>query len=62
MHSELDLEQLRNEVWDEIYRAGPRSVAQLANSRDLEEAVVQSVVGHDWFVIQVDGMVCIAEN
>lgn len=51
MPSEMDVEQLRTEIWDEIYKSGPRSVSALAENRQIPEQSVLVAVEHDWFEV-----------
>ncbi|MCA9128514.1 MAG: hypothetical protein KDB22_15610 [Planctomycetales bacterium] len=59
MQSEIDDEQIRTEIWDEIYKSGPQSIAILAEVKQLDEQVILSVVQHDWFDLD-DQIVSIA--
>ncbi len=53
------MEHLRIEIWDHIYRSGPQSREQLAESLRLDPATVAAVVEHEWFEI-LDSKVQIA--
>ena len=46
------MEQLRVEIWDLIYKSGPKSREQVAESLGIEPTMVTSVVEHEWFEIQ----------
>ena len=47
--SDDDQEQLRTNVWDRIYVAGPQSIEQLAEFLQLDADTVQNLVQHPWF-------------
>lgn len=53
------MEHLRVEVWDLIYKSGPQSREQLAESLKIELETVATVVEHEWFEI-LDAKVQIA--
>ena len=55
------MEQLRVEIWDLIYKSGPLSREQLAESLKIEVETVASVVEHEWFEI-LDAKVQIATS
>ena len=48
----INMDHLRVEIWDLIYRSGPQSREQLAESLSIDIATVASVVEHDWFEIE----------
>ena len=53
------MEHLRVEIWDLIYKSGPLTREQLAESLKIELETVASVVEHEWFEI-LDAKVQIA--
>lgn len=52
MHSESDVEQLRTDIWDDIYSKGPLGLADIADQRHLSPELLKQVVDHAWFVIE----------
>ena len=61
MQTESETEQLRADLWDDIYKDGPQSVASLAASRQLTHQTVIGLVYHAWFVI-INDVVSIAKE
>gem|GEM_PF-3043313 len=53
------MEHLRAEIWDLIYKSGPKSREQIAESVGTDLATVTNVVEHEWFEI-LDSKVQIA--
>ena len=53
------MEHLRVEIWDLVYKSGPQSREQIAESLQIELETVTSVVEHEWFEV-VDSKVQIA--
>lgn len=54
MQMESETEQLRADLWDDIYKDGPQLVATLAANRQLTSQTVIGLVDHAWFVIEND--------
>ena len=44
-------EQLRADIWDHIFAAGPQSVQQLAEQMQLSQQQVVGLVDHAWFSV-----------
>ena len=55
------MEQLRTEIWDLVYRSGPQTVHQIAETLRLNPVMVNIVVDHEWFLRQGETVV-IATN
>lgn len=49
--AQIDMEHLRVEIWDLIYRSGPQSREQIAESLSINLETVATVVQHEWFDI-----------
>ncbi len=54
-------EQLRANIWDHIYAAGPQSVEQLADQMQLSQQQVVGLVDHAWFAVH-DELIAIATD
>ena len=44
-----DNEQLRTDIWDQIYRGGPQSVEQIAEDMQIDAGLVSTLTDHEWF-------------
>lgn len=50
-----EMEALRNQIWDFVYRAGnPQTVATIVDDLSLSDATVRQAVHHAWFVCEGD--------
>ena len=54
-------EQMRTEIWDEIYKSGPQSIDRLAQQFDMTAEMLASLVDHVWFTTD-ESLVTIATN
>ena len=55
------MDHLRVEIWDLIYKSGPKSQEQIAESLGIDLTTVGNVVEHEWFEI-VDFKIRIASG
>ncbi len=55
------MDQIRIDVWDLVFRSGPQSISQIAETLPLEPREVEAAVDHAWFTLQND-IVSIAET
>ena len=54
------MDELRNQVWDYLFRLGePQQIAVIAEQMDETPSTIQQVVDNPWFEVQ-DGWVAIA--
>ena len=53
------MDHMRIEIWDHIYRSGPQSREQIADSLRMDVSTVAAMVEHAWFEI-LDAKVQIA--
>lgn len=51
MGLQIDMEHLRIEIWDLIYKSGPLSRERIAESLKIELETAATVVEHEWFEI-----------
>ena len=49
-------DQMRETVWDRIYREGEQSVAELSQQLGISLVEMQTVLNHDWFVVDGDSV------
>jgi len=42
-------EQLREQIWDRIFRGGPKQLGQLADDLDIPTEEVERLTDHEWF-------------
>lgn len=54
-------EQLRADIWDLLFSAGPQSVQQLSDRMHLSQQQVVGLIDHAWFSIH-DELIGIATN
>ena len=56
----MGIDELRNEIWDLIYRSGnAMSIADIAQQLNCDQDQVRSAVEHEWFQVS-DDMVTVA--
>ena len=53
------MEQIRIQIWDQIYRSGPQSTDQIASELNIDVTTVAMAVEHEWFE-RLDSIVQIA--
>jgi len=53
------MDQLRDTVWDHLFRSGPQTVEQIAGSLLVDASIVIAVTEHEWFEV-LDSKVQIA--
>ena len=50
-----DVEELRVEIWDLIFRSNePKSISEIAERFEQETDVVAEAVSHEWFILTND--------
>jgi hypothetical protein len=55
------MDELRVEIWDLLYRAEePKSIGDITECIDQDEATVRAAVEHEWFTI-MDDLVSISQ-
>jgi len=48
------MEQLRTEIWDLVYQAGPQTKLQISEKLRLNQETVNVIVDHEWFTLRED--------
>ena len=56
-----NMEHLRTEIWDFVYKSGPQTILQIAERLRLNQEMVSIAVDHEWF-LRRDETVAIATN
>jgi hypothetical protein len=46
------MDDIRTEIWDFVYQAGPQSIIQIAEKLQLNHEMVNIAVNHEWFLRQ----------
>lgn len=49
-----EMDQTRTEIWDLLYRTGPKTVEQIAEQIHLDASTIAAVVSHEWFDVHND--------
>ena len=55
------MDSLRTDIWDHLYRSGPKTAEQIASHLRVDVDTVVTIIQHDWFEV-MDSKVRIASR